>query len=393
MIATFCRTLQFQTFSDFIYKSIEMNVRDLMTFVFVIANCTIMGAQDPLDYSLRLEPVWSRVADALGEPGSVESVEFSPDGRYVVSGSKYDNSVIMWRTSDGTEQWRKYTEEEIERVGWSADGALVAACSEDYLVTVYESSTGNVHKVLQHSRGIDGLTWSKSGLLLVTGEEVSTDDDGSKHGWIRIFDMSLGDEIKSIDFGQTVNELFFSNDEKYLLAVGHGVVKVYQVDGWNLLQTLTPGYYVTYTSGGFSPDGKYVVAVGQSEQARGTVYLWDWQNNKLVKRFNHTGKKIESITWHPNGQYIVHAGHDPYIYIYRLSDILNYNKDEIPVAHKSWASDHAEYLDFNEDGSFLTSAHQNGLIKLWVWMSEDPAMNSRRHSWVKEQQTDADGGQ
>jgi WD40 repeat protein len=110
-----------------------------------------------------------------------------------------------------------------------------------------------------------------------------------------------------------------------------------------------------------------------------------------VRSFNHTGKKIESIAWHPNGQYIVHAGHDPYIYIYRLKDILEYSHDEIPVTHRSWASDHAEYIDFNIDGSYLSSAHQNGLIKLWVWMGENPAVNSTRHSWVKKNQTDANG--
>jgi hypothetical protein len=60
------------------------------------------------------------------------------------------------------------------------------------------------------------------------------------------------------------------------------------------------------------------------------------------------------------------------------------------MAHRVWASDHAEYLDFNADGSFLSSAHQNGLIKLWVWMGEDPDINSTRHSWVKTQQRDAE---
>ena len=74
--------------------------------------------------------------------------------------------------------------------------------------------------------------------------------------------------------------------------------------------------------------------------------------------FNHTGKKIESVAWHPNGQYIAHAGHDPYIYVYRIADILAFNDDAIPVAHKTWAGDHAEYIDFNADGSFLCSAHQ-----------------------------------
>lgn len=61
----------------------------------------------------------------MGEPGSVESAEFSPDGKYIVSGTKYDNSVIMWRTSDGNELWRQYAKQEIERVGWSSDGKYV----------------------------------------------------------------------------------------------------------------------------------------------------------------------------------------------------------------------------------------------------------------------------
>ncbi len=74
----------------------------------------------------------------------------------------------------------------------------------------------------------------------------------------------------------------------------------------------------------------------------------------------------------------------------RVADILKFSNDAIPVAHQSWAGDHAEYIDFNMDGSFLVSAHQNGLIKLWVWMGEDPDINDRRHEWVKTQQKDAE---
>jgi len=359
--------------------------------LFIAGFCAIpVSAQTYLNHQLRLEPVWSRVADALGEPGSVESVEFSPDGRYLVSGAKFDNSVIMWRTSDGSELWRQYTEQEVERVGWSADGRYVAACSEDYRVTVYDAKSGAVYKVLEHSRGIDGLTWSHEKSLLVTGEEKSEMDDGTTQGWIRVFDMSSGIEIKTLDFGNTVNELFFTQDDRHLLAVGHGAVKIYDAARWQLIQTLKPDYYVTFTSGVFSPDARYVIAVGQGGNARGSVYFWEWKRGKLLKRFNQTGKKIESISWHPNGRYIVHAGHDPYIYVYRITDILEYSNDEIPVAHKSWAGDNAEYLDFNADGSFLASAHQNGLIKLWVWMGEDPAINTKRHSWIKTQQRDAE---
>ncbi len=358
----------------------------ILSFLCVIAQTQ---PQLPMNYQLRLEPVWARVADALGEPGSVESAEFSPDGKYIVSGTKYDNSVIMWRTSDGAELWRDYAEEEVERVGWSADGKYVAAGSEDYLVTVYEAMTGKVFKVLEHKRGIDGLTWSHKGSLLVTGEEKIENPDGSTEGYIRVFDMPGGKQIKEINFGNTVNELFFSLDDAYLLAVGHGAVKVYNTEDWSLAQTLKTDHFTIFTSGVFSPDANYVFAVGQGGTSRGNMHLWEWKTGELVKFFNHTGKKIESVSWHPNGDYIAHAGHDPYIYVYRVADIKEFGNDAIPVAHKVWASDHAEYIDFNKDGSFLVSSHQNGLIKLWVWMGENSDLNARRHQWVKEQQTDS----
>ena len=51
---------------------------------------------------MSLNLVWARLADVNGEEGSIESAEFSPDSRFIVTGSKFDNQVIMWRTSDGT---------------------------------------------------------------------------------------------------------------------------------------------------------------------------------------------------------------------------------------------------------------------------------------------------
>lgn len=336
------------------------------------------------DASLRLQPVWSRVADVFGEAGSVESAEFSPNGKFIVSGTKFDNSVVMWRTSDGQELWRKYAAQEIERVGWSADGKYVASCSEDFLVQVWNAETGELVKEIPHEQGIDGLIWSNTSSLLVTGEEVTKEKRGGEtidHGWLRVFQMPEGKLIHKVDHGHTINEVVFSKDDKYLLSAGHGSVKVWKTEDMSLLQELRTEQFFKFVSADFSPDGKYLAASGYG----GLVFIWDWQSGKLAKQFNYRGRKVETVAWHPNGDYLVTAGHGPYINIFRTSDIFSKGK-EVPAAAQVFANDGAEYIDFNTDGSFLISAHQDGVIRLWVWMGEDALLNNKRHSWVKKQQ-------
>lgn len=358
--------------------------------LFLVLSCLAAnaGAQEYLDYQLRLEPVWSRVADALGEIGSVESAEFSPDGKFIVSGTKYDYSVVMWRTSDGMELWREYHEAEIERVGWSSNNQYIAACSEDFLTTIYDSKTGKIVKKINHNQGVDGLVWSNTGMLLATGEEVLMDQEDQKHGYLQIFDFSKdGKEIAKIDYGTTINELFFTEDDKYLLAVGHAGVKVYDTTDWSLEKEFFKEGEIIFTAANFSPDGKFIIAA-QNSPVRGTIHLIDWQEGKVIKSFSHMGRKIETVAWHPNGEYIAFTGHNPHIFIYRVSDIKNFSVDRIRVAAKVWAGDHAEYIDFNKDGSFLVSAHQNGLIKLWAWMGEEPDLNENRHRWISKKQNE-----
>ncbi len=337
---------------------------------------------------LMLNKVWTRLADVYGEEGSVESVEFSPDSSKLVSGTKFDNSVIVWRTSDGTELWRRYVAQEVERVAWSRDGKIVVACSEDYKLTFFDAATGEVRKEIEEDAGIDGLAFSKDGRFLVSGAEKSEDANGNQHGWVRVYAMPDARLIEKLDFGTTVNEIDFSHDGAYLMAVGHNEqVRVWRTDDWSHVRDFhgkqADDHH--FISGRFNPDGSMLVAGSQT----GDIYLFDFETGRILANFDRSGHKIEVVVFTPDGRYIVSAGNDPFIRFFRVSDILSDNR--MYTALQIHAGDQAEYLDFNSRGSLMSSAHQDGTIHLWVVMSEDVDVNARRHEWVKRNQRDSSG--
>ena len=340
--------------------------------VFLLSRSSIY-AGDKLGLTL----VWTRVADVNGEAGSVESAEFSPDGRFVVTGSKFDNQVIMWRTSDGAELWRQTVNEEIERVGWSPDGQWVASVSEDFLLRLFRASDGKLDWTYEHTQGIDALTWSHHGKWLTTGEEEA--DDGQYK--VRVFEMPKKRLLHTVNHTGDVNCVHYSPDDQYLLSAGGTEVRIWRTSNMSLVQTLEGRTGYTLVTARFSPDGELIAASGNG----GYVYVWRWEEGSLLKGFNQTGKKIEVVEWTPDGQYLLTAGHDPYIRLIRRAD-LSIKPKEIPVAHMAYAMDNAEYMHFNADGSMLVSAHQDGMVRLWVFMSEDPTVSQRRHEEVKKRQ-------
>ena len=368
----------------------------LVTFV-VLGQAGALSAQMDVvqrydSKPLALNPVWTRLGDVYGEWGSIESVEFSPDGYRIVSGSKYDDTVIMWRTSDGTELWRKKLPEEIERVAWSPDGLSVASASEDFLVRLFSAEDGTVVREIQHNEGIDGLLFSHNGAFLATGEELTTDEDGVGHGWLTMLSMPQAKVARRMDLGGTINSIDFTEDDEFVLAAGGGGrVKTWRVADGELVfeYTVHPDVLLSgrqsynFISSRFHPDGDKIV-VGDTE---GAMHVVAFPSGEVIRRFNRTGLKVEIVEWTPDGEYLVMAGHDPFIHFYRTSDILADHR--IYTALQVHAGDQAEFLDFNHDGRLLVSAHQDGALRLWIVMSDDPDVNARRHREVSAEQEEA----
>ena len=169
---------------------------------------------------------------------TVLAVAFSPDGRWLVSGTT-EGEIRMWDVATGealtvfselTEPMEQEHLRHISAVAFSPDRALLAAGTPTQL-HLWDVHTG--HKIFSvstvHERGWvihrdypRPLVFSPDGVILVSGHDS---------GIIQLWDVKTGDSIAALD--------------------GHT----------QQVETLK-----------FSPDGETLVSTAQD----GTIFLWDW---------------------------------------------------------------------------------------------------------------------
>ena len=321
-----------------------------------------------------LQLLWARLGDLNGEVGAVESAEFSPDGRLIVSGGKYDSSLVVWRTIDGTVVWRRELEDEIERAGFSSDGQFVVSAGEDESLNLWSVESGERVKSIPLDAPVDGMAFSPDGKLLVTGKEG---------GQVQVWSFPDMELRHSIQVGGTVNSVAFTRDGKQFALAGHpNNVWVFDAGTFTLSHNLLgfPGF------AGISvriADEKGLIALGQ---IGGYVSVWNLHSGELVSQFNHTGYKIEAVCWTNDGNYLLAAGHDEHIRVVRTADL---GMENVPVVHLSPPAGRTEYLEFSRNGATLVSAHEDGTIRLWLWKSGDLDINIKHHRLLQQRQREA----
>merc|ERR1712166_1383984 len=101
------------------------------------------------------------VRQLLGHEGEVYSVDYSSDGRFVVSGS-YDNTVRIWDVDTGEcMKILKGHTDWVNGVSFSPNNQYVVSGSKDKTVRIWDVDTGDCIKTLEgHTNRVIGVSFS-----------------------------------------------------------------------------------------------------------------------------------------------------------------------------------------------------------------------------------------
>ena len=278
----------------------------------------------------------------------VYSVNFSLDGKYVVTGS-YDGIARLFDTQTGQEirQFKANNTERGVKAIFSPDGQTIFASSNDGTVWSWNIESGEVGLHLSYDDApIDIEISSDSKRLLI----------GSFTGTPQLLDALTGATIcQFVGHTAPVWELTFSPDSRYI-ATGSvdKTARLWKAENCELIRTFN-GHTDGVASADFSPDGKYLATGGWDKTAR----LWDVETGQELRQFiGHTCYLVRSVRFSPDGKYLLTGNCDKTAKLWDVQTGLalytfNGHTDQI------WT------VAFSNDGRYILTGSHDGTARLW----------------------------
>ena len=230
----------------------------------------LWNLQAPLAAIAR-QPVRNRVL--TGHKFQIQSVAYSPDGKWLASSSVGDpqnqlkGTVKLWNAEDGTEAWSQDVAGGTQALVFTPDSKnLVAASSTIQFLDL----SGKLVRTLVHQEGNNAEGTHVSILAISEGLLASGADSGS----IKLWNLADGKVLKTIDAHPNNNQvkaLHFSPDGTMLASGGmDDQVRLWSVPKGTHLATLS-GHTNWIQSLAFSPSGKLLASGSVFDSAK----LWD----------------------------------------------------------------------------------------------------------------------
>ncbi|MBW6491596.1 MAG: protein kinase [Lentimicrobium sp.] len=247
------------------------------------------------------KPVVRLIKTFKGHTEYINSLAFSSDGEYVLSGSQ-DKSVRLWKVSTGAEVrlFMGHTKH-VRKVNISHDGNYAVSCDNNFLKK-WDIKTGEELK--QFKFHVDKVETKGFGFRFESVTSAISPDcryalSGSDDKIIRLWDISSGKELMQFKgHEKAIASVAFSPDGKYILSGSYDqTLRLWEISTGAEIKVFED--FRNNGSASFSPDGRYIISGGLNE----SVKLWDISTSKIVKSFNGLFGIVGSVSITQDSKY------------------------------------------------------------------------------------------
>lgn len=272
---------------------------------------------------------------------AVSSVAFSPDGRYVASGSS-DNTIRVWESKTGKELSRMTHGDSVSSIAFSPNGKYIVSGSYDTTARVWEAETGKELSRMTHGGTVSSIAFSPDGKYAVSGSYDHT---------VIVWNVVTGEEIAHMTHGDGVSSVSFSPDGKYVASGSSDyTARVWEAATGDEIARMT--YLSAVTSVAFSPDSKYV-ASGAMDR---TANVWKVENGEELARITHD-TPMTSIAFSPDGKYVVSGSWDYTARVWEAST----GRELAHMTHEG----RVYSVAFSPDGKYVVSGSSDKTARVW----------------------------
>lgn len=321
----------------------------------------------------------------------VRSLAFSPDGRWMASGS-YDKTLILWDAATG--QARRVLRGHtgwIMAVAFSKDSQTVVSASHDGSIRFWAIDKDAEPQILQPEMGaLWGMAVSRDGRFLAAGG-VSGKTKVWKWGeWETPLEFpAIADEIFIHFNGNRNAAMAFSPDGEFLAITGGGSsqppgaekkpdipIQLYQTADGKLANSL-PGHKEGIRCAqelSFSGDGKYLASFAQDDQA----IVWDLASRKAISS-GFERQQFATLAFGPDDKTVALAGAVGGLHFCNLLSLTRF-EHVLPSHTHCWT------IAFSPDKKCVAAGYYYGNVHLWNtgddWRELHLERGHRHHVWA-----------